>query len=326
MSNRSQSGGAPHELRCASGEGQNGVTLSDVRLYRHNKRRVEAIVPEASLEKVEPAGTEELGPTVSVVIPAKNEARNLPHVLAGLPDGLHQVILVDGGSTDDTVRVARRLRAGITIVGQTRKGKGNALACGFAVATGDFIVMLDADGSTNPAEIPSFVNALKEGADFAKGSRFMPGAGSSDISRLRQLGNYWLNRMVNLLYGTRYTDLCYGYNAFRRECLSVIGLEADIEGADPGAMLWGDGFEVETLINVRIAKAGLRVAEVPSFERSRFYGTSNLNAVSDGVRVLRTIHSERKRGMHRPATSSADSLRVVGASWSALSTVAEEAS
>ncbi len=301
------------------------MTLSDVRLYRQNRRRVEVFVPDASRKKVEPAGAERFEPTVSVVIPAKNEARNLPHVLTGLPDDLYQVILVDGGSTDDTVRVARRLRPGITIVGQTRKGKGNALACGFAVARGDFIVMLDADGSTNPAEIPRFVNALKEGADFAKGSRFMPGAGSSDISRFRQFGNSWLNKVVNLLYGTRYTDLCYGYNAFRRECLSVIDLEAEIEGADPGTMLWGDGFEVETLINVRIAKAGLRVAEVPSFERSRYFGTSNLNAVSDGIRVLRTIHSERKRGHGRPATSSADSVRIVGTSWSALSTLAEEA-
>src|SRR5271166_4178278 len=165
-------------------------------------------------------------PKVSVVIPAKNEARNLPHVLSALPDGLHEVILVDGRSTDDTVAVAKNLRPDIIVIGQNRRGKGNALACGFAAATGDFIVMLDADGSTNPAEIPRFVTALVEGADYAKGSRFMPGAGSSDISRLRQYGNYWLNRIVNVLYGTRYTDLCYGYNAFRRVCLEAIALDA----------------------------------------------------------------------------------------------------
>ena len=266
-------------------------------------------------------------PTVSVVIPAKNEARNLPHVFAGLPRGLYEVILVDGASTDDTVKVARRLRPDITIIGQTRKGKGNALACGFAAASGDFIVMLDADGSTDPAEIPRFVDALKEGADFAKGSRFMPGAGSSDISRIRQCGNYWLNKVVNALYGTRYTDLCYGYNAFRRECLSVIDLDVgELEDVDQSTMLWGDGFEVETLINVRIAKAGLHVAEVPSFERSRYFGTSNLNAFSDGLRVLRTIHAERKHGARGAGESSADSQRVAGVSWSVLSTLAEEAS
>ena len=238
----------------------------------------------------------------------------------------YEVILVDGDSTDDTVEVARQLWPDIIVVGQTRKGKGNALACGFEAASGDFIVMLDADGSTDPAEIPRFVDALKQGADFAKGSRFMPGAGSSDISRLRQMGNYFLNKIVNLLYGTRYTDLCYGYNAFRRECLSVIDLEAgEIDRIDERTMRWGDGFEVETLINVRIAKAGLGVAEVPSFERSRIFGSSNLNAFSDGIRVLRTIHAERKRGARRAANRSATTQREAGVSWSLLSTLTEEA-
>ena len=279
---------------------------------------------EGTQEQLRPVQSD---PTVSVVIPAKNEARNFPHVLAGLPKGRYEVILVDGESTDETVNVARRLRPEITIISQTRKGKGNALACGFAVATGDFIVMLDADGSTDPAEIPRFINALKEGADFAKGSRFMPGAGSSDISRLRQAGNYWLNKIVNLLYGTRYTDLCYGYNAFRRECLSVLSLEpGEVQVVGEESMLWGDGFEVETLINVRVAKAGLRVAEVPSFERSRYHGASNLNAFSDGMRVLRTIQAERKRGTRRAAVLSAKSSREVGTSWSVLSTLTEEAS
>jgi glycosyltransferase involved in cell wall biosynthesis len=289
-------------------EGQ-AVTVGDIETYAQRKGRVK---PE---------------PTVSIVIPAKNEALNLPHVFGALEGDFYEVILVDGGSIDGTVEVARRLWPDITIISQSRKGKGNALACGFEAASGDFIVMLDADGSTDPAEIPRFVDALKEGADFAKGSRFMPGAGSADISRLRQIGNYFLNKVVNLVYGTRYTDLCYGYNAFRRDCLSVMELEAaEVEGADEGTMLWGDGFEVETLINVRIAKAGLRVAEVPSFEHSRHFGASNLNAFSDGVRVLRTIHAERKRGTRRAARSTASSPRDVSTSWSVLSTLAEEAS
>ncbi len=248
------------------------------------------------LDSQDSLGSEEPEPTVSVVIPAKNEAHNLPQVLSELSGNVHEVILVDGCSSDDTVKVAQWLRPDIITIGQTRIGKGNALACGFAVATGDFIVMLDADGSTNPSEIHRFIDALKEGADFAKGSRFIKGGGSSDISRFRRVGNYWLSRLANVLYGTRYTDLCYGYNAFRRDCLSVIGLDGRvIAGTDGSSMLWGDGFEVETLINVRIAKAGLRVTEVPSFERKRGYGTSNLNAFSDGLRVLRTIHVERNR-------------------------------
>jgi glycosyltransferase involved in cell wall biosynthesis len=248
---------------------------------------------------------EEREHTVSIVIPAKNEARNLPHVFAKLPEDC-EVILVDGYSTDDTVSVAQDLRPDVTVIGQTRRGKGNALACGFATAKGDFIVMLDADGSNDPAEIPRFVAALKGGADFAKGSRFLAGGGSMDISLIRRVGNFWLNRIVNLLYGTRYTDLCYGYNAFRRECLDVMDLDAtEVDGPEREAMQWGDGFEVETLINVRIAKAGLRVTEVPSFETVRHYGASNLNAFSDGLRVLRTIRAEFHDSVRNAAADSA---------------------
>jgi glycosyltransferase involved in cell wall biosynthesis len=244
-------------------------------------------------------------PRVSVVVPTLNEARNLPHVAARLT-GVHEIVVVDGHSTDDTVPVARHLWPHARIVRQTRRGKGNALACGFAVATGDIIVMLDADGSADPAEIPAYVAALTGGADFAKGSRFCHGGGSSDITRLRWLGNRVLNGIVNVLYGTRYTDLCYGYNAFWAHCLPTIGLDA----GDPGAeMRWGDGFEVETLINVRIAEAGLTVTEVPSFERERIHGVSNLNAVGDGLRVLRTIARERWR---RPARPTAPVVRGTG--------------
>jgi len=234
-------------------------------------------------------------PKVSVVVPAMNEAPNLPYAFANLPADVHEVILVDGNSVDDTVLVARRLRPDIKIVHQTRKGKGNAIACGCTVATGDIIVLLDADGSADAGEIPRFVAALLGGADFAKGSRFIAGGGSSDITRLRKVGNYWLNRLVNTLYGTQYTDLCYGYNAFWRDCLDVLALDpSERPHLSPANLPWGDGFEVETLINVRIAKAGLLVAEVPSYESDRVHGNSNLNAFSDGVRVLRIIQTERK--------------------------------
>ena len=228
---------------------------------------------------------------VSVIVPALNEARNIPHVFSRLPDGLHEIILVDGHSDDDTVHVARQLRPDIIVVTQTRRGKGNALACGFAEATGDIIVMLDADGSADPAEIPTFVQALLDGADFAKGSRFRKGGRSEDITRLRRLGNRGLNEIVNRLYGTQFTDLCYGYNAFWRNCLTAISVEP---GAPSSEMQWGDGFEIETIINIRAAQNRLRVAEVPSFEHHRLYGTSNLNAFTDGLRVLRTILVERR--------------------------------
>jgi glycosyltransferase involved in cell wall biosynthesis len=219
-------------------------------------------------------------PTVSVVIPTLNEAANLPHVFAGLPPDVHEVIVVDGLSTDGTVSVARMLRRDVRIVLETMPGKGAALRAGFHAASGDIVVMLDADGSADPAEIPAFVDALVRGADFAKGSRFVRGGGSSDITLYRRLGNKGLNGIVNTLFGTSYTDLCYGYNAFWRHCLAPMNVNCS-------------GFEVETLINIHIARAGLIVAEVPSYERERISGRSNLRPLHDGLRVLRTILRER---------------------------------
>jgi glycosyltransferase involved in cell wall biosynthesis len=223
---------------------------------------------------------------VSVVIPTLNEAKNLPHVLTRLPKGLHEVIVVDGQSTDGTAQVARSLLPDVRIVQQTGRGKGDALVAGFAVCTGEIIVMLDADGSTDAQEIPRFVAALCTGADFVKGSRFAQGGSSADITPFRRVGNRALNIVVNALYGTSYTDLCYGYNAFWSRCLPYMRVDCT-------------GFEVETLINVRIAKAGLVIHEVPSFEGSRIHGTSNLNPVRDGSRVLRTIVLERVPGLRR---------------------------
>jgi glycosyltransferase involved in cell wall biosynthesis len=222
-------------------------------------------------------------PRVSVVIPTLNEAKNLPHVFATLPADIFEVVLVDGRSTDDTVEVARDLYPDVRIVGQTGKGKGNALACGFAACRGDVIVMLDADGSANGQEIPRFVDALVAGADFAKGSRFAEGGGSSDITPLRGAGNWFFSTLVNVLFGTRYSDLCYGYNAFWAHCLPHMSVDCD-------------GFEVETLINIRVARSGLTIAEVPSFEEDRIHGESNLRTFRDGFRVLRTIFRERLKG------------------------------
>jgi glycosyltransferase involved in cell wall biosynthesis len=220
------------------------------------------------------------GLRVSVVIPALNEAENLEQVFDRLPSGLHELIVVDGHSTDDTVDAVRSLRPDALVLTQRGRGKGNALATGFAACSGDIIVTLDADGSTDAAEIPRFVAALCSGADFVKGSRFAQGGASADITWMRRVGNRALGALVNALYRTSYTDLCYGYNAFWASCLPYMRVDCD-------------GFEVETLINVRIAKAGLVVHEVPSYEGNRINGVSNLNAIRDGSRVLRTIAVER---------------------------------
>jgi glycosyltransferase involved in cell wall biosynthesis len=219
-------------------------------------------------------------PTVTVVIPARNEARNLEHVFGTIPDWVDEVILVDGHSTDDTVATAERLYPALKVVHQQGLGKGDALQAGFAVASGDIIVMMDADGSTDGGEIPRFVAALMTGADFAKGSRFASGGGSDDLTFSRHLGNKFLSGLVNKLFGTRYTDLCYGYNAFWAKHVCKLNLDCD-------------GFEVETVMNVRAAKAGLVIQEIPSYEHLRLHGMSNLRVVRDGIRIAKFIFRER---------------------------------
>lgn len=235
-------------------------------------------------------------PYVTLVIPALNEAQNLVEILPAIPPTVSELIVVNGHSTDATVAVARRLAPGVKIVMQSGMGKGNALYCGFTASTGDIIVMMDADGSNDPREIPRFVEALLLGADIAKGSRFLDHGGSADITHLRHLGNSLLNALVNRLFQSTFTDLCYGYNALWRDALDFFDVDAQ-------------GFEVEVQIYLRARKANLKIVEVPSYERRRLHGASHLRTFRDGWRVLKMIWKEWARGysdiktpdMHRAA-------------------------
>ena len=221
--------------------------------------------------------------SVSVVIPVKNEAANLPYVFTTIPGWISEVVLVDGRSTDNTVEVALRLRPDIKVVTQNGAGKGDALLTGFAECSGDIIVAMDGDGSTHGCEIIRFVSALAAGADFAKGSRFASGGRSDDITVGRRCGNRLLLTLVNRIYGTRYSDLCYGYNAFWSRHLGALAVDCA-------------GFEVEALMSIRAAKAGLQIHEVPSHERPRLHGASKLRAIRDGWRILKVILGEKFRG------------------------------
>jgi len=225
-------------------------------------------------------------PTVSLVIPTKNEARNVPEVLDHIPDLVTEVVIVDTRSSDVTKLMARTTRPGVRIIDEPRRGKGMALRAGLAAATGDVIVAMDADGSMSPEEIPRFVHPLRHGFDFTKGSRFMAGGGSLDITPIRHFGNWALVVIVNTLFKVHYTDLCYGFFALRRVFLESLDLKAT-------------GFEIETEITLQAQLKGLRIAEVPSIELPRRTGTSALHAGSDGVRIARTI-MRQYRLSHEP--------------------------
>ncbi len=219
-------------------------------------------------------------PSMSIIIPARNEAQNLYHILPGLASIAGEIILVDGHSTDDTIEVAKQLIPSIRILQQPGRGKGDALRAGFAASTGDILVMFDADGSADPAEIDRFVAALMRNHDFVKGSRYIKGGGSRDLTWLRSLGNYGLCTVVNILFQRNFSDFCYGYNAFWRHCLDRLDLDCT-------------GFEIEAQLCLRMHRAGFNIVEVPSVELERIYGESNLHAFRDGWRILKTILRER---------------------------------
>ena len=245
----------------------------------------------ALLHRLDPAHRRAGWPTVTAVVPTLNEAENLRWLLPRL-SGVEEVVVVDGESTDGTLDVVRRLRPDAVVIEQPPIGKGAAMRTGFRAATGDVIVSIDADGSMDPREIDAFVALICCGFDVVKGSRYCVGGASDDLTPIRRAGNRWLTRLANVLYGVRWTDLCYGYIALRRSVVDRLALRAE-------------GFEIETELCVNAITAGLRIAEVPSHEFDRRSGRSKLHARRDGMRVLRTM----LRGRRAPAAVPAPVLR-----------------
>ena len=244
---------------------------------------VERLAPEVS--PIVQANSVRSRSTVSVIIPTLNEAANLPFVLDTVPQWVDEIIVVDGRSTDDTERIARTLQPGMKVVHELTPGKGAALRTGLGAATSDYFIALDADGSMDGSRIGDFYAALENGADYVKGSRFAAGGGSADITRIRRFGDWGICFLIRIFFGARFSDDSYGYFAVRASRLPDIRIDSN-------------GFEVETLINVRAYRAGLKITEIPCFEGNRIHGVSTLSALRDGYRIARFLIRERM-GLNR---------------------------
>jgi glycosyltransferase involved in cell wall biosynthesis len=219
---------------------------------------------------------------VTVVIPTLNEEGSIAGVIRELNHlGYHNILVADGNSRDRTVEIAKEFGANIMI--QNGRGKGTALRQAFnhGSLNGDAVVMLDADGSMNPKEIPMLIDALDSGADLVKASRFLGHGYSEDMSLIRKIGNRFFLMLVNSFWSANYTDLCYGFGAFRKGAIRKLYPH-----------LKAKNFEIETEIFIKAKKLGLKVEEVPSIESRRKHGKSNLNAIPDGFRILRIILGE----------------------------------
>ncbi len=216
---------------------------------------------------------------ISIIVPTLNEAQNIMHVFPKIPQFVDEIIVIDGNSSDGTIEKIRKSKPDAKVIIEEPKGKGKALKTGFDNATGDIVVMLDADGSHDPSEMKNFIDPLLDGYDVTIGSRMLPEGGSADLTPFRRFGNTIFVSLVNKLYGSSYTDLCYGYRAFKKKALKELNCRTE-------------GFDIETEQSIRIQKAGLKVKEIPSYEAARLNGESNLNSFKDGMKILKIIIKE----------------------------------
>jgi glycosyltransferase involved in cell wall biosynthesis len=216
-------------------------------------------------------------PSISIVIPTLNEQDNIKTLMKGIAPAIrdyrYEILVVDGYSKDNTVKLARA--AGARVIFDD-KGKGSALIKGFGAAKGDIIISMDADLSNRPNELKLLIAGIEAGYDVCMGSRFLTGGGSDDMPMTRKFGNKVFVTLVNLFYGSHYSDLCYGYRSFAKGVSKRLDLQET-------------GFGIETEISIKVRKKHLKVLEVPSYEKLRASGEGKLQSFSDGVIILGAI-------------------------------------
>lgn len=219
---------------------------------------------------------------VSVVIPVFNEEATVGNIVTRTKKTLEQlgvsyeILVVDDGSDDRSADIAQELKA--HVLKKAHQGKGFALRSGFRQAKGELVVTLDADGSHQPEEIPLVLRYIREGkADFVVGSRFFDSeANKTKIPKINRTGNRMFNSLIRYLTGAKISDSQSGFRAIRSSLIKRMKLGSH-------------GYEVESEMLVKALKMGARVAETPISFVQRTVGSSKLDPVKDGVRILYAI-------------------------------------
>jgi glycosyltransferase (TIGR04182 family) len=218
---------------------------------------------------------------VCILIPTLNEEGSIESVIKGFQSlGFQKILVIDGHSTDDTVKKARTI--GAEVVVQKGTGKGRALKEAFELIDEDFVVLIDGDGTYLPSEVDLLLNPILEGrADHVVGNRFANLEGGS-LKRLNMFGNRLINHFFGIIYKTQLEDILSGYRTFTIEGVRSLDLNMP-------------GFEIESEITIETVKKGLRIYEVPITYRPRAKGTkTKLNPFRDGLKIVLTIYRMAK--------------------------------
>jgi glycosyltransferase involved in cell wall biosynthesis len=229
---------------------------------------------------------------VSIIIPARNEEESIGLVCADLYKVIPQldgytceVICVDDHSTDQTAPIAASFGARV-VSNSGPSGKGRALRAGFAAASGDLLVMMDADYSHRAEDLPAMLAPLTDGAGLVIGSRIM--GGSDEFTRVRALGNVFLTAIFGLCHQRYLSDALNGYKAFRRDVFTDFRYTST-------------SFDIEIELLVNTIRKGYRIVEISSHERSRLAGEAKSKVLRHGARFLWRILWEMIRQPERIA-------------------------